>query len=187
MNQQIQVTETSGVTEAENKLASIQAALIKGDKTLTPRDLASARANLEFSQLQAEARKIIAAEAAEASRKQNLLALQKRLETVAASRKTVNSKFTDFEKAFANYLTACSTYQTNLNSIRVSLREAGMYPGEQIAIVGGVAPGQNFFGIQVSDIRRVLSIGPVNAENVLPSDAIKPLVEKSLGEYSRHF
>ncbi len=170
-----------------NKLASIQAALIKGDKTLTPRDLASARANLEFSQLQAEAREIIAAEAAEASRKQNLLALQKRLETVAASRKTVNSKFAEFEKAFANYLTACSTYQTNLNSIRVSLREAGMYPGEQIATVGGVAPGQTYFGIQITDIRRKLEIGEVSAENVTPEEGIKSLVEKSLGEYGRNF
>ncbi len=62
-----------------------------------------------------------------------------------------------------------------------------MHPGEQTAIIGGVAPGQTFFGIQITDIRRVLPIGPVNAENVTPDQEIKPLIERALGEYDRNF
>jgi hypothetical protein len=62
-----------------------------------------------------------------------------------------------------------------------------MHPGETVGIVGGIAPGQTFFGITVTDIRRVLSIGAATAENVLPEQEIKPLIEASLGEYNRHF
>jgi hypothetical protein len=87
----------------------------------------------------------------------------------------------------ANYLTAATTYQNNLDSIRGALREAGMHPGEQIAIINGVGPGQTFFGIQITDIRRKLEIGEVSAENILPNDVVKPIVEQALGEYNRNF
>ncbi len=40
---------------------------------------------------------------------------------------------------------------------------------------------------KITSIQRVLSIGPVNAENVTPDQEIKPLIEASLGEYNRHF
>ncbi len=184
---QTQMNEISAVEAAESKLTSIQQSLVTGDKTLTARDLATARAELEFVQLQEEARKIIAVETAEASRKTHLLELQKRLEVVAGSRKVVNSKFAEFEKSLANYLTACTTYQNNLDSIRGALREAGMHPGEQIAIINGVAPGQSYFGITVTDVRRKLEIGEVSAENILPNDVVKPIVEQALGEYNRNF
>ncbi len=61
-----------------------------------------------------------------------------------------------------------------------------MHPGEQVAIINGVA-GQTFFGIQITDIRRKLEIGEVSAENVLPNDVVKPLIEQALGEFNRNF
>jgi chromosome segregation ATPase len=188
MTQTTETTQTTtAVASAQAKIQNIQTSIVNGDKTLTARDLATARAELEFVQLQSEAREIIKQSNAEAERKTTLLNLQKRLSTVSDSRKVVNSKFTEFEKSLANYLTAASTYQNNLNDVRSELREVGMYPGEQVAIIGGVAPGQSYFGIQITDMRRKLEIGEVSAENVLPEQQIKPLIEASLGEYSRNF
>ncbi len=179
--------EPNAVESAQAKITSIQQAIVGGDKTLTARDLAGAKAALEFAELQEEAREIIKQSNAESERKAHLLDLQKRLEVVAGSRKVVNSKFAEFEKSLANYLTAATTYQNNLDSIRGALREAGMHPGEQNAIIGGVGPGASYFGIPVIDVRRKLEIGEVSAENILPNDVVKPIVEQALGEYNRNF
>jgi predicted nucleic acid-binding Zn-ribbon protein len=183
-----QTTETTNAVEsAQAKITSIQQAVAAGNTKLNAQDLANARAALEFAELQQQAAEIVNQTNIEADRKAHLLDLQKRLEVVAGSRKVVNSKFAEFEKSLANYLTACTTYQNNLDSIRGALREAGMHPGEQTAIINGVAPGQTFFGVTVTDIRRKLEIGEVSAENVTPDHEIKPLIEASLGEYNRHF
>jgi predicted nucleic acid-binding Zn-ribbon protein len=183
-----QTTETTNAVEAaRNKISNIQQSIVGGDKKLNAQDLANARAALEFAELQQQAAEIVKQTNIEADRKAHLLDLQKRLEVVSGSRKVVNSKFAEFQKSLANYLTSCSTYQNNLNSIRTALAEAGMHPGEQIAVINGAAPGQSYFGIQVTDVRRKLEIGEVVAENVLPEQEIKPLIEASLGEYNRHF
>jgi len=188
---QTQTTETTqttnAVASAQNKINELQAAIISGNTKLTAADLANAEAALKFAELQQQAAEIIKQSNAEAERKTTLLNLQKRLSTVSDSRKVVNSKFAEFEKSLTNYLTAAATYQNNLNSVRGELRNAGMYPGEQTAIIGGVAPGQSYFGIQITDIRRKLEIGEVSATNVLPEQEIKPLIESALGEYNRHF
>jgi chromosome segregation ATPase len=183
-----QTTETTNPVEtAQNRIEAIRAALADGDQKIKASDLAAARNELEFVELREQAAEIAAEKAAKAERKAHLLDLQKRLEVVAGSRKVVNSKFAEFEKSLANYLTAATTYQNNLDSIRVALREAGMHPGETLGLVGGVAPGQTFFGIQITDIRRKLEIGEVSAENILPNDVVKPIVESALGEYNRNF
>ncbi len=178
-----QTTETTNAVEsAQNKISNIQQAIVGGNTKLNAQDLANARAALEFAELQEAAREIVKQTNAEAERKAHLLDLQKRLEVVAGSRKVVNSKFAEFEKSLANYLTAATTYQNNLNNVRGALREAGMHPGEQTAIINGVEPGQAFFGISVTDIRRKLEIGEVSSENVLPEQEIQPLFETSLVE-----
>jgi hypothetical protein len=183
-----QTTETiTAIEAAQAKITSIQQAIISGNTKLTAADLANAEATLKFAKLQQQAAEIIKQTAAESERKAHLLELQKRLEVVAGSRKVVNSKFAEFEKSLANYLTAAATYQNNLDSIRGALRNAGMHPGEQTAIINGVGPGQTFFGITVTDIRRKLEIGTISASNVLPEQEIKPLIESALGEYSRNF
>ncbi len=184
---QTQTKEISAVESAQNKITSIQQSVAAGNTKLNAQDLANARAALEFAELQQQAAEIVKQTNIEAERKAHLLDLQKRLEVVAGSNKVVNSKFAEFEKSLANYLTAATTYQNNLDSIRGALREAGMHPGEQTAIINGVSPGQTFFGIQITDIRRKLEIGEVSAENILPNDVVKPLVESALGEYNRHF
>jgi chromosome segregation ATPase len=183
-----QTTETTNAVEsAQNKISNIQQAIVGGNTKLNAQDLANARAALEFAELQQQAAEIAAEKAAKAARKANLLELQKELRAVSDSRKSVDAKFTAFEKSLSDYLTSASNYQNSLDAVRNSLRNAGMHPGEQTAIIGGVAPGQNFFGIQITDIRRKLEIGEVSAENVLPEQEIKPLVESALGEYNRNF
>ncbi len=52
-------TTTTAVESAQAKIQNIQQAIVDGNKTLTAKDLASAKAELEFIQLQEEAREII--------------------------------------------------------------------------------------------------------------------------------
>ncbi len=184
---QTQTKEISAVESAQNKIESIRAALANGDQKIKASDLAAARNELEFAELKAQAAIIAKQKNAEAERKTTLLNLQKELAAVSDSRKSVDAKFKVFEKSLADYLTSASNYQNSLNAVRNSLRNAGMHPGEQIAIVGGAGPGQTYFGIPVIDVRRKLEIGEVSAENVTPDQEIKPLIESALGEYNRNF
>jgi chromosome segregation ATPase len=179
-------TTTNAVEAAQSKLTSIQQSLVNGDKTLTSRDLATARAELEFVQLQESAREIIKQSNAEAERKTTLLNLQKRLKVIADSHKVIDSKLESFTKSLHEYLTACTTFQTNLNDIRAGLREAALYP-ETDVIIAGVTPGKVAYGISVQDRMRTLSIGEISVTNLAPEDAVNPIIEQALGEYNRHF
>jgi hypothetical protein len=183
-----QTTETTNAVQtAQAKITSIQQAIVGGNTKLNAADLSSARAALEFAELQQQAAEIIKQKNAEAERRTTLLNLQKQLAAVSDSRKSVDLKFAAFEKSLADYLATATNYQNSLNAVRNSLRSNEMHPGETVGIVGGIAPGQSYFGISITDIRRVLSIGEVSAENVLPNDVVKPLVEQALGEYNRNF
>ncbi len=187
MQTQTQNNEPNAVQTAQNRIEAIRTALANGDQKIKASDLAAARNELEFVELQQQAAIIAKQKNAEAERRTTLLNLQKRLSAVSDSRKSVDAKFTAFEKSLADYLATATNYQNSLDAVRNSLRNAGMHPGEQTAIISGVAPGQSYFGIQITDIRRVLSIGTAKAGNVLPEQEIKPLVESALGEYNRHF
>ncbi len=182
-----QMKEMSAVETAENKIESIREALANGDEKIKASDLMTARNELEFARLREQAAIIAKQKTAETERRTTLLNLQKELASVSDSRKSVDAKFTAFEKSLADYLAAASNYQNSLDAVRTSLRSNGLHPGAQIAIINGVGPGQTFFGISVTDVRRVLSIGAVTAENVTPDHEIKPLVEQALGEYNRNF
>jgi hypothetical protein len=184
---QTQNNEPNAVETARNKIGAIQQAIVGGDKTLTARDLASAKAALEFAELQQQAAEIVKQTNIESERKTTLLNLQKELAAVSDSRKSVDAKFAAFQKSLSDYLISASNYQNSLNGVRNSLRSNGLHPGEQVAIINGVTPGASYFGIQITDIRRVLSIGSTSAENVLPEQEIKPLIEQALGEYNRNF
>lgn len=178
--------EMNAVEAAKTKVTEIEQAVIDGNKKINATDLANARAALEFAELQEAAREIARQTNAEAEKKAHLLDLQKRLKVIADSRRVVDSKFAEFEKSLANYLTAATTYQNNLNSIRGELQSAGMYP-EPGPIIAGVEPGLNVYGIRVTDFTRQLAIGEVAAKNVSPDDAVKPVIEASLAEYNRNF
>ncbi len=184
---QTQMKEMSAVETAENKIESIREALANGDEKIKASDLMTARNELEFQLLRQQAAEISKQKAAEAERRTTLLNLQKELAAVSDSRKSVDAKFAAFEKSLADYLAAATNYQNSLNAVRNSLRNAGMHPGEQVAVINGVAPGQTFFGIQITDIRRKLEIGEISAENILPDQEIKPLIEQSLAEFARNF
>ncbi len=103
---------TSAVESAKAKISNIQQAIVDGNKKLTPQDLSNARSELEFAELQEAAREIVKQTNIEADRKAHLLDLQKQLATVSNSRKSVDVKFTEFEKSLANYLTAARLIKT---------------------------------------------------------------------------
>jgi chromosome segregation ATPase len=184
---QTQTTETtSAVQTAQAKIANIQTSIINGDKSLTSRDLASAKAELEFCELQQAARAIIAAETVEAERKAVLLNLQKRLKVIADSHKVIDSKLESFTKSLHEYLTACSTFQNNLNNVRTALRENDLYPTTDI-ITAAAPAGKLAFGVQIQDRLRTLTIGEVSVTNLTPGESIKTVVEKSMADYERNF
>ncbi len=180
-------TQPTTIEEAQRRIDSIRAALISGAGKIKPSDLAEAKDELEFAQLRAEAKRYADEKAAIASRRANLLELQKKLQTVSDSRKTVDAKFAEFGKSLMAYLGSCSDYQNELNDIRNSLQANGLYPGATV-VVGGATQAHDIVpGIEVTDIRRELTIGTESATNVLPDQEIKPLIERALGEYNRNF
>jgi hypothetical protein len=184
----ISTNETiSAVQTAQNRIEAIRAALASGDEKIKSSDLMTARNELEFQLLREQAAEISKQKTAEAQRLSFLLGLEKQLAAVSESRSGVDKKFAAFEKSLADYLSTCSNYQNALNEIRSSLQAAGLYPGETVGLVGGIAPPDIVPGVTITDSRRRLTINAASAENVLPSDVIKPLIEASLGEYSRHF
>jgi chromosome segregation ATPase len=183
---QTQTKEISAVESAQNKISNIQQAIVGGNTKLNAQDLANARSALEFAQLQEEARKIIAVETAEADRKAHLLDLQKRLKVIADSHKTIDAKLESFTRSLHEYLTACTTFQNNLNNVRAALRESDLYP-ESDVILAGVTPGKVAYGIQIQDRMRRLSIGEISVENLTPAESIKQRVEQSVADFERNF
>jgi chromosome segregation ATPase len=184
---QTHLTETpNAVLEAQNKINGIQQAIVGGNTKLTAADLANAEATLKFAKLQEAARKIIAAEAVEAERKTHLLNLQKRLTVIRDSQKTVDAKLESFTKSLHEYLTSCSTFQNNLNSVRDELRENDLYPESDI-ITAAAPAGKLAFGVQIQDRLRTLTIGTISVTNLTPSESIKTVVERSVADYERNF
>ncbi len=183
---QTQMKETSAVESAQNKISNIQQAIVGGNTKLNAQDLANARAALEFAELQEAASEMVKQKNAEAERKAHLLELQKRLKVIADSRKVIDAKLESFTRSLHEYLAACATFQTNLNNVRVELREADLYPESDI-IVAGVTPGKIAYDIQIQDRTRTLSIGEISVQNLTPNDVVKPLIESALGEYNRNF
>jgi vacuolar-type H+-ATPase subunit E/Vma4 len=186
MQTQTKNNEPNAVQTAQNRIEAIRTALANGDQKIKASDLAAARNELEFAELQQQAAIIAKQKNAESERKAHLLELQTRLKVIADSHKVVDSKFAEFEKSLANYLTACTTFQTNLNNVRGALREADLYP-ESDVIVAGTPPGKVSYGISVHDRMRTLTIGEISVTNVQPNDVVKPLVEQALGEFNRKF
>jgi septal ring factor EnvC (AmiA/AmiB activator) len=184
---QTHTTETpNAVLEAQNKINGIQQAIVDGNTKLTAADLSNARAALEFAELQQTARQIIEQEAAETEKKAHLLSLQKRLTVIRDSQKTVDAKLESFTKSLSEYLTACSTFQNNLNSVRTALRENDLYPETDI-ITAAAPAGKLAFGVQIQDRMRTLTIGEVSVTNLTPGESIKTVVEKSVADYERNF
>jgi predicted nucleic acid-binding Zn-ribbon protein len=184
---QTHTTETpNAVLEAQNKINGIQQAIVDGNTKLTAADLSNARAALEFAELQQRARQIIEQEAAETERKAHLLSLQKRLTVIRDSQKTVDAKLESFTRSLSEYLTACSTFQNNLNSVRTALRENDLYPESDI-ITAAAPAGKLAYGVQIQDRLRTLTIGTISVTNLNPADSIKPILEKSVADYERNF
>jgi hypothetical protein len=177
----------NAVQTAENRIEASRTALASGDEKIRAADLMTARNELEFQILRQQAAEISKQKTAEAQRLSFLLGLEKQLAAVSESRSGVDKKFAAFEKSLGDYLSACSNYQNELNGIRSSLQTAGLYPGETLGLVGGIAPPDIVPGVTITDSRRTLSINAASASNVLPDQEIKPVIERALGEYSRHF
>jgi septation ring formation regulator EzrA len=171
-----QTNEPNAVQTATAKLAALRQSLIDGDEKLTANDLAAARNALEFAELQESARQIAAQKATDAARRANLLDLQKQLTAVSNSRKSVDAKFTELEKSMADYLQTASTYQKKMNSIRHSVQAEFL----------NQSPLNPVPGLPTSDIRRVLTIGDVSAENYDPHEITKSLVERALADFDRN-
>jgi len=184
---QTQTTETTNAIEsAQAKISNIQQAVAAGNTKLNAQDLANARAALEFAELQQQAAEIVKQTNIEADRKTHLLELQQRLKVINDSHKVIDAKLESFTKSLHEYLTACSTFQNNLNNVRGALRGAELYP-ETDVIVAGTTPGKTSYGIQVQDRMRTLSIGEISVTNLTPGESIKQRVEQSVAEFERNF
>ncbi len=183
---QTQMKEMSAVETAENRIESLREALANGDEKIKASDLMTARNELEFAELKAQAAEISKQKAIESTRKARLLELQKQLSAVSDSHKTIDAKLESFTRSLHEYLTACTTFQTNLNNVRTALREADLYP-ESDVIVAGVTPGKATYGVQIQDRLRTLTIGETSVTNLTPGESIKQRVEQAVAAFERNF
>ncbi len=158
----------NAVESANAKIESIKQSIIGGDKTLTSADLSRARAELEFCELQQEARAIAEEKAIEVSRRANLLDLQKQLAGLADTKPILEKKFTAFERTLADYLAAVAVYHRGLQSIRDSLQNGGFTADTGISVG---ASGE---------------IGNATAVNIIPGETIERLVERLLAEFNQN-
>jgi chromosome segregation ATPase len=182
----MQTNNENAVESAHAQIESIRRAIMSGDSKLTSIDLSKARSELEFAELREEAKKHREEKAIESTRKARLLELQKQLSAVSDSHKTIDAKLESFTRSLHEYLTACTTFQTNLNNVRTALRDADLYP-ESDVIVAGVTPGKTSYGIEIQDRLRTLTIGEISVTNLTPGESIKQRVEQSVADYERNF
>jgi chromosome segregation ATPase len=182
----MQTNNENAVEAASAKIESIKLAIMNGDSKLTSIDLSKARSELEFAELREEAKKHREEKAIEATRKARLLELQKQLSAVSDSHKTIDAKLESFTRSLHEYLTACTTFQNNLNSVRTALREDNLYP-ESDVIVAGVTPGKVTYGIEIQDRLRTLTIGETSVTNLTPGESIKTVVEQAVAAFERNF
>jgi hypothetical protein len=171
-----QTNNNNAVQSANAKIESIRQAIINGDTKLTSADLAAARSELEFAELQESAWVIAEQKAIEASRRANLLALKETLAKLADTRPAIDKKFTAFEKSLTDYLSAVVVHQKELQAIRDAIQTGGF--------AEGYMPGP-IEGIDVS-IGRTVEIGATSARNIEPIEAIKLLTERLLDEFSQN-
>ncbi len=171
MNNETQ--NTSAVATAQAKIETIRQAIIGGDTKLNANDLAAARNDLEFAELQETAREIAEQKATNEKRKANLLSLQETLRQIADSRPAIEKKFIAFEKSLDTYLASVVVYQKQLTDVRQELANGGF--------LVGFKPGP-IEGINTSEGREVV-ISNVAASNIEPIEAIRTLVDKLIGEH----
>jgi chromosome segregation ATPase len=182
----MQTNNENAVESAHAQIESIRRAIMSGDSKLTSIDLSKARSELEFAELREEAKKHREEKADEEKRRAKLLDLQKQLSAVSDSHKTIDAKLESFTRSLHEYLTACTTFQTNLNNVRTALREADLYP-ESDVIVAGVTPGKTSYGIEIQDRLRTLTIGETSVTNLTPGESIKQRVEQAVADFERNF
>jgi chromosome segregation ATPase len=182
----MQTNNENAVEAASAKIESIKLAIMNGDSKLTSTDLSKARSELEFAELREEAKKHREEKADEEKRRAKLLDLQKQLAAVSDSHKVIDAKLESFTRSLHEYLTTCTTFQTNLNNVRTALREADLYP-ESDLIVAGVTSGKVAYGIQIEDRLRTLSIGQVSVTNTNAAESIKTVVEQAVAAFERNF
>ncbi len=166
-------TQTSAAEAAKSKVESIEQAILSGDKKLTANNLAAARNDLEFAELQDAAQRLAEEKAANEKRKANLLKLQETLRQLADSRPEIDKKYVAFEKTLTDYLSAVFAYQQQLTGIRQQLGNGGFLVGQ--------LPGP-LEGISASD-GRTLEIGDISAETLEPQSKIRELVDRQIGEH----
>jgi hypothetical protein len=168
--------ETNAVEMANAKIESIRQSILSGDKKLTASDLSNAKNELEFAELQDEAKKVAEQKAIDNLRRADLLNLQKTLAQIADSGPVIDKKFAVFEKSLSDYLSAVVAYEKDLRVVRDSLQAGGFLPGTTPGAIEGITALSG----------RTVEIGDVAAANIQPNDTIKTLVERFLGDFNQN-
>lgn len=167
--------EQNNVAKAIGKIESIKQAILSGDKKLTAGDLTRAKSELEFAELQMEAEIIQNEQAIKASRKADLLELQKQLTTISDSQTVIDKKFKNFEKSLDDYLSSVVGYQKDLRSVSDALSNGGFLANQ--------TPGQ--IKEMPASVGRNVEIGEIVAGGIQPQETIEKLVERRLGEFGQ--
>lgn len=168
--------QSDEVEVAKARIEAVRQGILDGNQKFTARDLSDAKDALEFAELREDAKRAAEEKAAAAARRENLLGLQKQLSGVAEKQPIIEKKFNAFEKSLADYLSAVVVHQKELQAIRDALAGGGF--------VEGFTPGP------IADIDcsagLTVEIGATSARSVEPSETVKRLTDRLLGEFSQN-
>jgi hypothetical protein len=168
--------ETNAVELANAKIQSIRQSILSGDKKLTASDLSNAKNELEFAELQDEAKRVAEQKAIDNLRRADLLNLQKTLAQIADTRPVIDKLFIAFEKNLTDYLSSVVAYQKDLRGIRESLRAGGFLPSTTPGAIEGLPASEG----------RTVGIGEIGVQDIQPQETIETLVERLLGEFNQN-
>jgi hypothetical protein len=168
--------ETNAVEAANAKIQSIRQAIVNGDKKFTASDLSNAKNELEFAELQDEAKRVAEQKAIDNSRRADLLNLQKTLAQIADSRPVIDKKFIAFEKNLSDYLSAVVVHYKELRAVREALMSGGFLPNTTPGAIEGLP----------ASVGRTVGIGEIAVEDIQPQETIKTLTERLLGDFNQN-
>jgi hypothetical protein len=166
----------NAVDAAQTRISEIENAIINGDKKLSANDLAAAKNQLDFAELQEAAKKHAEQKAIADTRRADLLNLQKTLAQIADSHPVIEKKFAAFEKNLNDYLSAVVVHQRDLRGVRDALQNGGFLVSTTPGPIEGI-PTEN---------ARTVAIGEIAANDIQPQETIKLLTERLLGEFSQN-
>ncbi|OLE54572.1 MAG: hypothetical protein AUG51_07765 [Acidobacteria bacterium 13_1_20CM_3_53_8] len=123
-------TTQNEIESAKARVEAIRTRLVAGDTKVTAKQLADARAEIEFAELRAEAEVQARRERAETERRERLNDFQQRLAALDSQKLDILRE--RVRAAVEEYVSEAAAFNNELEAIRQAVGEPGAFPGEDV-------------------------------------------------------